>query len=169
MRFCLFALKNVLRNRRRSAMVMAMTSLGSIALVLAGGYAAATFRGLREGAIGDGIGHLQIGAAGFRDDEDRPLARGLTDVAGVRSIISRDPAVRAVTPRIDFTGLLSNGEKSVPFLGRAVDPDGEYRAAAFPTLVTRGRAVAPSATASATCRSAPSDSATTRIGRSRAA
>ncbi len=144
MRFVLFALKNMLRNRRRSAMVMAMTALGSIALVLAGGYAAANFRGLRESTIGNGLGHLQIGAAGFREDEDRPLARGLTDVAEVRAIIARDPAVRAVTPRIDFMGLLSNGEKSVPFLAHAVDPDNEYRVAAFPTLVTTGRAVAPS-------------------------
>ncbi len=144
MRFMVFALKNLVRSRRRSAMLIAMTSLGSIALVLAGGYAAANFRGLRESTIGNGLGHLQIGAPGFREDEDRPLSRGLASVGDVRSLVERDPGVRAVTPRIDFTGLLSNGEKSVPFLGRAVDPDGEYRAAGFPTNVTRGRAVAPS-------------------------
>ncbi len=144
MRFLLFALKNILRNRRRSAMIVAMTALGSIAMLLAGGYAAANFRGLRESTIGNGLGHLQIGAVGFREDEDRPLARGLTDVAQARAIIARDPAVRAVTPRIDFMGLLSNGEKSVPFLGRAVDPESEYGSAGFPTLVTKGRGVAPS-------------------------
>ncbi len=141
MRLLVFALKNIVRSRRRSAVVLAMTALGSIALVLAGGYAAANFRGLRESTIGNGLGHLQIGAAGFREDEDRPLARGLTDVAQVRSLVARDPGVRAVTPRIDFTGLLSNGDKSVPFLGRAVVPHGEYEVAGFPTQVTKGRAV----------------------------
>src|SRR6185295_19748988 len=115
-----------------------------IALVLAGGYAAATFRGLRENTIGNGLGHLQVGGAGFRDSEQRPLQHGLSDVDALRRAIASDRRVRAVTARIDFTGLVSNGETSVPFLGRAIEPALEYGAARFPENLAGGRAVAAS-------------------------
>jgi putative ABC transport system permease protein len=137
----MFALKNLRRSPRRTATMLAMIVLGTIALVLAGGYAAATFRGLRENTIGNGLGHLQIAGAGFRDSEQRPLQHGLSDVNALRRTIAADPRVRAVTARIDFTGLISNGETSVPFLGRAIEPGIEYGAAAFPRNLVGGRAV----------------------------
>lgn len=144
MRLMTFALKNLQRSPRRTATMTAMIVLGTIALVLAGGYAAATFRGLRESTIGNGLGHLQIAGVGFRDSDLRPLQHGLSDVAAVRRTIAADTRVRAVTARIDFTGLISNGETSVPFLGRGIEPAIEYGAAAFPQNLVGGRAVAAS-------------------------
>jgi putative ABC transport system permease protein len=144
MRLMTFALKNLRRSPRRTATMLAMIVFGTIALVLAGGYAAATFRGLRENTIGNGLGHLQVGGAGFRDSEQRPLQHGLSDVDGLRRAIAADARVRAVTARIDFTGLVSNGETSVPFLGRAIEPAIEYGVARFPENVAGGRAVAAS-------------------------
>ena len=144
MRLMLFALKNLRRSPRRTATMLGMIALGTIALVLAGGYAAATFRGLRENTIGNGLGHLQVGGAGFRDSEQRPLQHGLSDVDALRRAIAADGRVRAVTARIEFTGLVSNGETSVPFLGRAIEPAMEYGAAGFPKNLAGGRAVAAS-------------------------
>src|SRR6185436_11105663 len=144
MRLMMFALKNLRRSPRRTATMLAMIVLGTIALVLAGGYAAATFRGLRENTIGNGVGHLQIGGAGFRDSEQRPLQHGLAGVDALRRTTAADPRVRAVTARIDFTGLVSNGETSVPFMGRAIEPAIEYGIAQFPEHLAAGRAVADS-------------------------
>src|ERR1035437_471447 len=124
--------------------MLGMIALGTIALVRAGGYAAATFRGLRENTIGNGLGHLQVGGAGFRDSEQRPLQHGLSDVDALRRAIAADGRVRAVTARIEFTGLVSNGETSVPFLGRATEPAREYGAAGSPKNLAGGRAVAAS-------------------------
>jgi putative ABC transport system permease protein len=137
----MFALKNLRRSPRRTATMLGMIVLGTIALVLAGGYAAATFRGLRENTIGNGLGHLQIGGAGFRDSEQHPLQHGLSDVGALRRAIAADRRVRAVTARIDFTGLVSNGETSVPFMGRAIEPAIEYGIARFPENLAGGRAV----------------------------
>ncbi len=142
MRMCLFALKNLNRNRRRTATMMAMIAVGTTALLLAGGYAAATFRGLRESTIRNSLGHLQIGGRGFRGEEERPLATGLADVTGVRRIVLQQPAVRAAAARIDFSGLASNGEKSVVFLGRAVEPQQEFEAAGFSLRLVAGRRLA---------------------------
>ncbi len=141
MRFTMFALRNLVRSRRRSLTVLAMTALGSVALVLSGGYVAASFRSLRENTIASGLGHLQIGIPGFREDEDRPLSRGLSEVDAIRATALHDPRVQAVMARIECLGLVSNGEKSVPFLGRAVEPEVEYGRAGFPTQITAGRAV----------------------------
>jgi putative ABC transport system permease protein len=141
MRLMTFALKNLRRSPRRTATILAMIVLGTIALVLAGGYAAATFRGLRENTIGNGLGHLQVGGTGFRNSEQRPLQHGLSNGGALRSAIAADARVRAVTARIDFTGLVSNGETSVPFLGRAIEPAIEYGAARFPENLAGGRAV----------------------------
>jgi putative ABC transport system permease protein len=141
MRLMTFALKNLRRSPRRTATMLAMIVFGTVALVLAGGYAAATFRGLRESTIGNGLGHLQIAGVGFRDSDQRPLEHGLSGVDELRRRIAADTRVRAVTARIDFTGLVSNGETSVPFLGRAIEPAIEYGAAAFPQNLVGGRAV----------------------------
>src|SRR5262245_56853038 len=103
MRLMTFALKKLRRSPRRTATMLAMIVLGTTALVLAGGYAAATFRGLRENTIGNGIGHLQIGGAGFRESELKPLEHGLSSPEALRRAIAADARVRAVTARIDFT------------------------------------------------------------------
>jgi putative ABC transport system permease protein len=142
MRLLLFALKNIARNKRRSTTMLGMVALGSMALLLAGGYAAATFRGLREQTIANGLGHLQIGGVGFREEEPKPLASGLTDVSAVRSITRQNPHVRAAAARVEFNGLASNGEKSVVFLGRGVEPNEEYGAAGFSLSMRSGKPLA---------------------------
>jgi putative ABC transport system permease protein len=139
MRLLLFALKNIARNKRRSATMLGMIALGSTALLLAGGYSAATFRGLREQTIANGIGHLQIGGPGFREEEPKPMASGLSDVATIRRIARENPHVRAAAARVEFNGLASNGEKSVVFLGRGVEPNEEYRAAGFTLAMRSGQ------------------------------
>jgi putative ABC transport system permease protein len=144
MRFVIFALKNIARNRRRSATILGMIALGSAALLVAGGYTAATFRGLREGTIANGLGHLQIGGPGFTKEEEHPLASGLDDPDAVRRIVLADPRVRAAAARIEFNGLVSNGEKSVVFLGRGVEPEQEYSKAGFALSMRAGRPLAAS-------------------------
>jgi putative ABC transport system permease protein len=146
MRLTLFAIRNIGRNKRRSGAVIALIALGSAALLLAGGYAAANFTGLREVTIRNGVGHLQIGGRGFGDEEDTPLGRGLDDIEGLRRSVNADPRVRAAAARIEFTGLASNGNRSVAVLGRGVEPQEEYDRAGFAPKILQGRRVAAGAT-----------------------
>lgn len=55
------------------------------------------------------------------------MEHGLADPAGVVAALEQDPRVRAALPRLQFTGLLSNGEKSAVFVGSGVDAGGEFR------------------------------------------
>jgi putative ABC transport system permease protein len=117
------ALRNLLRQRRRTALTLMVIIAGFMALSLAGGFMEQTFQGLSDAAIRGGLGHLQVMPPGAMEgDEAQSLEKSLPDGEALAMRLRRDPAVAEVLPRIQFMGLLSSGAKSVAFLGTAVDP-----------------------------------------------
>jgi putative ABC transport system permease protein len=121
-----FAAQNTLRNRRRSAVTLAIAALGTAAILLAGGFALFTYEALAQAAA-RGSGHLVVATAGqFAGDEDQPLQHGLDDSAGLQARLLADPAVRQVLPQVEFGGLVSNGDKSVIMVGVGIAPDAEF-------------------------------------------
>jgi putative ABC transport system permease protein len=121
-----FALHNTLRNRRRSGVTVAIAALGTAGILLAGGFALFTYESLAEAAARD-TGHLVVGTpAHFTQEEDTPLQFGLEQADTLRERLLTDPQVRAVLPHVEFSGLISNGDKSVVMLGLGVEPDSEF-------------------------------------------
>ncbi len=117
------ALRNLLRQRRRTALTLMVVVAGFVSISLAGGFMAQTFQGLSNSAVRGGLGHLQVLATGaLEGDEAQSLEKALPDGEAVATRLRQDPAVAEVLPRIQFMGLLSSGAKSVVFLGTAVDP-----------------------------------------------
>jgi putative ABC transport system permease protein len=132
------ALRNLWRQKRRSALMGAVVAFGFAAFALAGGFVAQSFDGLKEGSIRR-VGHLQIvDRRAVGRSEETTLEFGLPDGERARAIAARDAAVEAVLPRIDFVGLASNGAKSIPYLGVGVDPGPEARATGATQLVASG-------------------------------
>lgn len=116
-----------------------VVAFGFAAFALAGGFIAQSFEGLKEGTIRS-VGHLQIvDRRAVTRNEEATLEFGLKDAGRARAIASRDPAVDAVLPRIEFVGLATNGAKSVPYLGLGVDPKPERSASLAGELVVAGR------------------------------
>lgn len=121
-----FAFYNTLRNRRRSAVTVTVAALGTAAILLAGGFAYSTYEGLAQ-ISARSTGHLIIGKPQhFTSDQDVPLQYGLDDAASLQAKILADPAVRYVLPRIEYSGLISNGDKSTIMLAVGIDPDAEF-------------------------------------------
>jgi putative ABC transport system permease protein len=121
-----FAWLNTRRNRRRSLITVAIAALGTAGILLAGGFALYTYEGLAE-ASARTTGHLVIGtAAQFDGDEDVPLQHGLDGAPELSRQLLADPAVRQVLPRVDFSGLISNGDKSTVMMATGIDPDAEF-------------------------------------------
>lgn len=121
-----FAWLNTLRNRRRSAVTVAIAALGTAAILLAGGFALFTYESLAE-ASARTTGHLIVARAEqFDTDEDTPLQHGLEHLDQVRAQLLADPAVRQVLPRVEFSGLISNGDKSTVMMATGIDPDAEF-------------------------------------------
>jgi putative ABC transport system permease protein len=135
-----FAAQNTLRNRRRSLATVAIAALGTAAILLAGGFALYTYQSLAQGAARS-TGHLIVGLPEqFSKDEDTPLQYGLDNHAALTRELLADPDVRQVLPRVAFSGLISNGEKSTVMLAAGVEPDSEF-AVKGPFLDIRAGAV----------------------------
>ncbi|MDZ7292849.1 MAG: FtsX-like permease family protein [candidate division KSB1 bacterium] len=126
LKFIKLAARNVFRNKRRTLISLLVMIFGACALVLAGGYMLFSFWGLRERTIHLETGHLQIYHKDyFHREEDKSLELGLDSLQTIRAIAAANREVNLITPRIDFSGLISNGDKSVVFLGQGLDPERE--------------------------------------------
>ena len=125
-KFIKLATKNVFRNRRRTIITGLVLVFGATALILAGGFVSFSFRGLSENTIRGQLGHLQIyNKDFFEKDEEKPLALGLENVDELKAKVMSQEHVRFTMARVEFMGLLSNGEKSAVFIGRGIEPEKE--------------------------------------------
>ena len=121
-----FAAQNALRNRRRSLVTVSIAALGTAGILLAGGFALFTYQALAEAAARTS-GHLVLGhPEQFSKDEETPLQHGLDNAGDLKAALLADPAVRSVLPRVEFSGLISNGDKSTVMIGIGVEPDSEF-------------------------------------------
>jgi putative ABC transport system permease protein len=137
-----FAIQNTLRNRRRSLVTITIAALGTAGILLAAGFALFTYESLAEASARD-TGHLVIATPNqFNKEEETPLQYGMDDVTNLRTQLLADPQVRAVLPRVSFSGLISNGEKSVVMIGQGVEPDSEFSVKGPFLLVKQGNVLA---------------------------
>ncbi len=112
---------NLLRNRRRSMLSVLIIAIAVFALTCAGGFGLYTYDSLKESTARD-TGHLTISTPGyFTKEEQMPLSNGLADPQHIIKRIIGLNDVRGVQPRIEFTGLISNGSKSSIFMANGVN------------------------------------------------
>lgn len=117
------ALRNVLRQRRRSGVAIAAIAFGVIAMMLAGGFIEWIFWASREGTAVTQLGHIQVVKPGYhRDGQSDPFAYLLPAAAPGLDGMAKHPEVRAIAPRLNLNGLISHGEHTLTFLAMGVDP-----------------------------------------------
>lgn len=120
------ALKNAMRNRRRSVVTLAITATGTAAALLGGGFALYTYESLAEASARD-TGHLVAAAPRYFDGiENMPMEHGLPNAPELTRQLLARPEVKRVLPRLQFSGLVSNGDKSEIFLGSGIDATQEF-------------------------------------------
>ena len=135
------AFKNIFRNKRRTLITFSVLIFGSTALIVAGGFIRYMFDGLANMTIRGGLGHLQlVHPDQMHKEEGKPLQYGLENAERIAGIVSGIDGVLGATARIDFMGLLSNGDKSVIFLGTGLEPEKE-RALGYENEVVSGSAL----------------------------
>ncbi len=117
MRQMRLAWKNVLRNRRRSLVTILIAAIGCAAILVASGFALYTYNMLSDSAARE-YGHLTLAQKNFFDhEEETPMQFGMADYGEVVARLQGNGEVAHVLPRVSFSGLVSNGDKSVIFLG----------------------------------------------------
>ena len=120
------AIRNILRNKRRSLVTLAAIGVGFAAVSLFRGYTDNTYYGLRESAVrGEGLGHLSIYKAGWLEKGKLDPQRYMLSMEETRQIIKiveEEKEVILATPQIQVTGLVSNGKISTIFMAQGVIP-----------------------------------------------
>jgi putative ABC transport system permease protein len=120
------AYRNLLRNRRRTAVALLTVAGGCITYLLAGGFIDWIFWQMREATIHSQLGHLQVVRPGYFDKGVAdPYAYLLTQDTNVQKALSESIKPVVITPRLSFSGLISFNDTTISFIGEGVDPVGE--------------------------------------------
>src|SRR5579862_4870223 len=122
------ALRNILRNRRRSGMTVAAIAAGAIAMLIFGAFTTFVILGVRTTTV-QAIGHLVVLRTGyFSFGSGNPAAYGIPDYRNVMKEISDDPTVgpmiSVITPSVSLFGIAGNFaiDSSRTFIGSGVVP-----------------------------------------------
>lgn len=126
-KFIKIALRNILKNRRRSFVTMIAIAVGFAAVSLFKGYAYNIYEGLRNSAIsGQGLGHLAIYKKGWLERGNIEPDIYMLKEEEIQKIIERvedDDDVILATPKLHISGLVTNGQISTIFLAEGVIPE----------------------------------------------
>lgn len=122
------AIRNVLRNRRRTAITLAALVVGIGVTVAINGLLAAIQRASLEGVVFGQTGAIQVHRKGYMDNIlASPLNLTVPADEAFLSRIRAVPGVSAVAARISFPGLVNVGEETLFLSAFAVDPKEELR------------------------------------------
>jgi len=112
MRTISLAMRNLLRNRRRSLTTLLAMVVGLVAILIFGGYRSNITYGSETGFV-QGSGHVQIQYKDyFAEGGDNPTAYGIADYQKIIDVIKRDPVLApmtlVVTPSLQLGGIAGN-------------------------------------------------------------
>jgi putative ABC transport system permease protein len=126
MKWIKLAVRNILRNKRRSLVTLFAIGVGFAAISLFNGYIQHIYNGLRVMAIsGEGLGHLRINKAGWQEKgklEPEKYMFSKEDTQKIIKIVSEENDVVLATPQIQVTGIVTNGIASTIFIAQGVIP-----------------------------------------------
>lgn len=120
------ALRNVFRQKARSAATLAAIAIGVAGLILAGGFVQDIFVQLGEAIIHSQTGHIQVARQGYGEGKNRsPEAYLIEQPEALKQKLAAQPGVERVLERLNFIGVLNNGRRDLGIVGEGVEPDGE--------------------------------------------
>lgn len=129
------AIRNVFRQRGRSAATLLAITFGVIALMLSGGFFKDTIDELGEAVIYAQSGHIQVSREGYREQGSRDMAKYLMeDPEQLRHQLAELPDVEEVLLRMVFPGLLNNGRTDWAIYAEGVEPEAEARLGTYINL-----------------------------------
>lgn len=120
------AFRNIFRHRFRTILTLTAISIGVAALILSAGFVQDFFVQLREATIHSQLGHIQITRTGyFTFGRRAPYEYMIAAPGKVSADLRLMDHVIGITPRVDLSGLLSNGRSNFSVVGEGGDPEKE--------------------------------------------
>jgi putative ABC transport system permease protein len=144
MLFFNLALRNVFRDRARTAVALCAIAFGCAALIVNGGIIEDIFEELREDAIRGRHGHIQIYRNGYSDGHLKDPGRFLIpapEAERVVALVRTLDHVERVTRQREFSGMVASRDRYVAFVGLGVEP-GEDAGFSRHTLMRQGEPLA---------------------------
>ncbi|THF65504.1 ABC transporter permease [Pseudothauera nasutitermitis] len=133
------ALRNIFRQKLRTAMTLGAIVFGVGGLILSGGFVHDIFHQLGEAIIHSQTGHVQVFRKDFMERGTRQPERYLIDQPEqLAARIQALPEVDEVAARLNFAGLINNGRRDLAIIGEGVEPDKEGRLGTY-LRITAGR------------------------------
>lgn len=130
------ALRNIFRHTVRTSLTLCAIMFGVIALILSGGFIEDIFIQLREATIHSQLGHIQVNKTGYSEFGRRnPDAYLISDPATTAKSLEELPALKEILQRLQFSGLISNGNAESPIVGEGVEAAKEARLGTFMRIV----------------------------------
>ncbi|OPY79969.1 MAG: ABC transporter permease YtrF precursor [Syntrophorhabdus sp. PtaU1.Bin058] len=126
MKWIKLAMRNILRNKRRSLVTLIAIAVGFSAISLFRGYTDRIYWFLKEGAIrGESLAHLTIYKADWLEkgklDPERYMF-SQEEIKRITGLVMQEKEVVLITPQIQVNGLITNGTISLPFIAQGVVP-----------------------------------------------
>ncbi|TAK48833.1 MAG: ABC transporter permease [Betaproteobacteria bacterium] len=141
--FVLIAARNILRNRRRTAIMVGGAAFSVLAFVFVFGFFDGFFDGMVENSTRYLTGHVQLERAGFRKDLAPELA--LDKPAELLTRLRSVPNVAAAAPRVQAQALASSATKSEGIVLIGIDPLPERSVTFIHRTIVQGKALDPGA------------------------
>lgn len=139
MKTILLAIRNIFRNKRRTAITFLAIISGMTGIIVFGGFIEFAFFGLRESTIRTQLGHIQIYKKGYSEKGVADPSKYLIDNPGpVEKALSELPHIAMITRRLTFSGLISTGEKTLTCKGIGIAVEREEEMSTFETIVDGG-------------------------------
>ncbi len=127
------ALRNLLRNPRRTFAVLLTVAIGVGSIFLFHGFNTGIMNQYRANAIHARYGHGQLNTDGYREKVyEKPWEHWIKDAKTVAEAVGEIEGVEQVFPRVEFFALLTNGRVTVSGRGQGID--GPEEAKFFYTL-----------------------------------
>ncbi len=118
------AARNVFRAKARSAITIGALFFGVMMSLLLSAFVMGVGESLVAETIQSRVGAIQVHRTGYFEKRDRqPLALNLSRDASMEDKLRAIPNVKAITPRISFSGLLTNGSRGTIAVITAVEPE----------------------------------------------
>jgi len=125
--FLSLAIRNILRQRARSAATLTAIAIGVAGLILAGGFVHDIFFQLGEAVIHSQTGHIQVTRQGYAEGKNRaPENYLIKDPDKLKErILHSSPGIEQTMSRLGFRGVLNNGHRDLGIIGEGIEPDSE--------------------------------------------
>jgi len=138
------ALRNVFRSKARSGITIGALFFGVAMSLVLSAFVMGTGESLVNETIESRVGAIQVHRTGYFEKRDRqPLALNLPQDLQLERRLKAVPNVLAITPRLSFAALITNGSRGTIAVVSAVDPASLTAALPKSDLYLSGKPLSP--------------------------